>query len=83
MNEIEEMRQLFGAAREALERDGWTPEEIAEMSRMVGEDLKDEAGPGAERPFPMTFEERRECWRNWFAGKIGPAAGINQRMRKK
>lgn len=75
-NESEAFRADYAAYRETL-----SPEDAEELAEILRVDLAE--GPGVERPFPMTLEERRACWRDWFKGKLtkNTAAGINGRIR--
>ena len=79
--ESEAFRADYDACKESLAAEGWTREAFEELAEILKVDLAD--GPGVERPFPMTLDERRACWRGWFREKIAknPVAGINARMR--
>lgn len=74
--ESDEFRALYDAYKELI-----TQEEAEELAEILRVDLAE--GPGVERPFPMTLEERRACWRDWFKGKLtkNTAAGVNGRIR--
>ena len=77
----ESFKAAYGLCKDELRAMGWTDEHMAELAEILAVDLAE--GPGVERPFPMTLEERRACWRNWFAFYIihtDGVAGIQQRI---
>ena len=77
-HDSEAFRAAYNLCKEALITNGWSQEEISELSGILKVDLSE--GPGIERPFPMTLEERRESWKKWFCEK-NKAIGINERIR--
>ena len=59
------LKQQYEACKRSLvESFGWSEDDIRELQEVLKIDLA--AGPGVERPFPMSLEERRECWLKWF-----------------
>ena len=76
--ESDSFRSAYDLCKEALITNGWSQEEISELSGILKVDLSE--GPGIERPFPMKLEERRASWKQWFCEK-NKAIGINERIR--
>ena len=76
--ESDSFHSAYDLCKEALITNGWSQEEISELSGILKVDLSE--GPGIERPFSMTLEERRAGWKQWFCEKNG-AIGINERIR--
>ena len=76
--ESDSFRSAYDLCKEALITNGWSQEEISELSGILKVDLSE--GPGIERPFPMKLEERRASWKQWFCEKK-KAIGINERIR--
>lgn len=80
--ESDSFRLMYEICKEVLLDEGWSEEDLKELHDSLMLDMG--SGPGADRPFPMTGEERRECWKNWMAEKIGTSAnakGVTERIR--
>jgi hypothetical protein len=77
----ERFRAAYALCKESLVEQGWSESDLADLYAVLAADLAE--GPGVERPFVLTLDERRSAWRAWFAFHVlaGRSSGVQERIR--